>query len=114
MIGIPAKFIDKKKIHLFVLGQKHGNYSNGKLPNKKSTWGQWYQFLHLSKVFRSQSKLTLSKMHIVLDQSNPFKRKVVEAVNVFSYGKYRIIFGGNAMGVISELLSRFNVVGHTK
>lgn len=109
LLGVPVKYIDKQNVCLFVLGRKHGNYSGGQAPTQKCSWGQWYQLLLLTKELLARNQLTLSRMYSLLEQNDPFKRKVSEPVNVFSYGKYRIVLGGNVRGIIREFLWRFRL-----
>lgn len=108
-IGVPARYIRKQNIHLFVLGRKHGNYSGDTIPEQKCCWSQWYQMLLIAGKLNNQDELTLSKLYDLINRSSPFIQKVIEPMNVFSYGKYKIIFGGNMSGIFAETLSKVHL-----
>lgn len=93
-LGIKKKYIDKRKISLFVLGRHHGNYSGDCKPTTRCAWVQWYQLLHAISYLNQKQTLSISSLYKFLLQTNPFNQKIVEERNVFIYGKYKIHFGG--------------------
>lgn len=97
-MGIRKKYIQKDKILLFVLGRHHGNYSGLSKPTSKCAWVQWYQLLHTISYLNQQQELSIRRIYDYLIQTNPFNRKIIEPLNTFVYGKYRIHYGGGRIG----------------
>lgn len=93
-LGIKKKYVRKNRILLFVLGRHHGNYSGHSKPTSKCVWVQWYQLLQTISYLNQQQELSITRIYNYLIQTNPFNRKIIEPMNTFVYGKYRIHYGG--------------------
>ena len=89
-----TKYFDKKKISIFVLGRRRGNYSgNGPYPYE-CAWSQWYQIMYAASYLRQENEFTISNLYKLIVSTSPFNIKISEKPVTFCYGKYRIKFGG--------------------
>ena len=93
-LGIKAKYFNKEKVSIFVLGRRRGNYSGNKPYPYECAWSQWYQIIHAASYLRQKDKFTISNLYELIVKTNPFNVKIVETPVTFCYGKYRIKFGG--------------------
>ena len=93
-LGIKAKYFNKEKVSIFVLGRRRGNYSGNKPYPYECAWSQWYQIIHAASYLRQKDKFTISNLYELVVKTNPFNVKIVETPVTFCYGKYRIKFGG--------------------
>lgn len=93
-LGIKAKYFNKEKVSIFVLGRRRGNYSGNKPYPYECAWSQWYQIIHAASYLRQKDKFTISNLYELIVKTNPFNAKIVETPVTFCYGKYRIKFGG--------------------
>lgn len=92
-LGVKQKHIDKNKIYLFVLGRRHGNYSQDKYTDDGCAWTQWYQLLAcLTQLKKDQ--LTISALHQLIRSSSPYKKRIIERKVKYKIGKYTIVYGG--------------------
>ena len=93
-LGVKVKYFDKKKISIFVLGRRRGNYSgNGPYPYE-CAWSQWYQIMYAASYLRQENEFTISNLYKLIVSTSPFNIKISEKPVTFCYGKYRIKFGG--------------------
>ena len=93
-LGVKGKYFDKKKISIFVLGRRRGNYSgNGPYPYE-CAWSQWYQIMYAASYLRQENEFTISNLYKLIVSTSPFNIKISEKPVTFCYGKYRIKFGG--------------------
>lgn len=92
-LGIKERFIDKKKIYLFVLGRRHGNYSSDKMINDGCAWAQWYQLIASLQHLKNSTAM-ISDLFEVIQNSSPFVQRYIERPVKYKYGKYTILYGG--------------------
>lgn len=92
VLGISKKYIDKRKIFIFVLGRHHANYSADVIPDSSCAWGQWYQFLSELQYVNPNAP-RISQFYKLLIAHSPFKQKYAESPMEFQIGDYKIIYG---------------------
>ena len=92
LFGIPQKYIDKSKIHIFILGRHHANYSSNAVADESCVWGQWYQFLS-SIQFVDATLPKISQFYNQLKIQSPYIAKYTERSTVFQIGEYEIVYG---------------------
>lgn len=93
-LGVKVKYFDKKKISIFVLGRRRGNYSGNGPYTYECAWSQWYQIMYAASYLRQENEFTISNLYKLIVSTSPFNIKISEKPVTFCYGKYRIKFGG--------------------
>lgn len=93
-LGIKEKYINKDKIHIFVLGRRHGNYSDNTKYNDKCVWVQWYQLIASLQYLKDSTQL-ITDLYDLIKKSSPFEKRFIERPEKYEYGKRTIIYGGN-------------------